>query len=126
MGVTGRLVPHTGSRRRATTAQAKLRGVITAHWKSLVKGGSVVATLWIPDIAGLALRRLCDQCYLHVHCRCDLTCCARVALIRRPTCCAHVALVCRRHSTRPTCAPEARPSFSVAAPHDLRLVVCQA
>ena len=71
MEVTGRLVPHTGSRRRVTTAQAKLRGVITAHWKSLVKGGSVVATLWIPDIAGLALRRLRDQCYLHAHRRCD-------------------------------------------------------
>jgi len=60
MEVTGRLVPHTRSRRKVTTAQTKSRGVITAHWRSLIKSGSVVATLWIPDIACLALRGSCD------------------------------------------------------------------
>jgi len=46
--VTGRLVQHTRSCREVTTAQTKSRGVITAHWRSLIKSGSVIATLRIP------------------------------------------------------------------------------
>jgi len=46
-------------------------------------------------------------------------------LISCPTCCARVALVCR--PTRPDhLRPPSRPSFSVATPHDLLPIVCQA
>jgi len=46
-------------------------------------------------------------------------------LISFPTCCTHVALVCR--PTRPDhLLPPSRPSFSVATPHDLLPIVCQA
>jgi len=83
--VTGRLVPHTRSRRKVTTAQTKSLGVITAHWRSLIKSGSIVATLRIPDIPSLALRGSCNRCYLYVHRRCDRPAAPVCPLVRRPS-----------------------------------------
>jgi len=104
MEVTGRLVPHTRSRRKVTTAQTKSRGVITAHWRSLIKSGSVVATLRIPDIATLALRGLRDRCYLHIHRQCD-----------RPA--APVCPLVHHRSTAKRAAPM-YPSSAVTTRHD--------
>jgi len=71
------------------------------------------------------VRCRCDPtCYAHVALVRCLTCCAHVALVRRPTCCAHVA-----PSAVPLDLTDLRPpqlSFSVATPHDLLLVICQA